>query len=178
MGEQFQISINVSPVQLSTIDSGIDDLCEILKAAKLPASSIVAEITEGLMVNPEPLTQSRLKTLVQSGVQLALDDFGTGYSSLAYLQEMDTDYLKIDKRFIDNIKAGSQELALCEAIIVMAHQLGLKVIAEGIETQQQMQLLLKAGCDYGQGYLFSKPVPKKEFMTLLSSKKMVIANNK
>ncbi|MEI8641412.1 EAL domain-containing protein [Pseudoalteromonas sp. Hal099] len=62
------------------------------------------------MVNPEPLTQSRLKTLVQSGVQLALDDFGTGYSSLAYLQEMDTDYLKIDKRFIDNIKAGSQEL--------------------------------------------------------------------
>lgn len=178
MGEQFQISINVSPVQLSTIDSGIDDWCEILKAAKLPASSIVAEITEGLMVNPEPLTQSRLKTLVQSGVQLALDDFGTGYSSLAYLQEMDTDYLKIDKRFIDNIKAGSQELALCEAIIVMAHQLGLKVIAEGIETQQQMQLLLKAGCDYGQGYLFSKPVPKKEFMTLLSSKKMVIANNK
>ena len=91
---------------------------------------------------------------------------------------MDTDYLKIDKRFIDNIKAGSQELALCEAIIVMAHQLGLKVIAEGIETQQQMQLLLKAGCDYGQGYLFSRPVPKKEFMTLLSSKKMVIANNK
>ena len=111
-------------------------------------------------------------------MELALDDFGTGYSSLAYLQEMDTDYLKIDKRFVDNIKADSQELALCEAIIVMAHQLGLKVIAEGIETPLQMELLLKAGCDYGQGYLFAKPMPKKEFMTLLSSNKVVISNNK
>ncbi|TMP08742.1 diguanylate phosphodiesterase [Pseudoalteromonas sp. S3178] len=177
-GQQFQISVNVSPVQLSTADSGIDDWCDMLAAAKLPASSIVAEITEGLMVNPEALTQSRLKRLVQSGMELALDDFGTGYSSLAYLQEMDTDYLKIDKRFVDNIKADSQELALCEAIIVMAHQLGLKVIAEGIETPLQMELLLKAGCDYGQGYLFAKPMPKKEFMTLLSSNKVVISNNK
>jgi len=177
-GQQFQISVNVSPVQLSTADSGIDDWCDMLAAAQLPASSIVAEITEGLMVNPEALTQSRLKRLVQSGMELALDDFGTGYSSLAYLQEMDTDYLKIDKRFVDNIKADSQELALCEAIIVMAHQLGLKVIAEGIETPLQMELLLKAGCDYGQGYLFAKPMPKKEFMTLLSSNKVVISNNK
>ncbi|MEL0639878.1 EAL domain-containing protein [Pseudoalteromonas aliena] len=177
-GQPFQISVNVSPIQLSTADSGIDDWCDMLAAAKLPASAIVAEITEGLMVNPEALTQSRLKTLVQSGMELALDDFGTGYSSLAYLQEMDTDYLKIDKRFVDNIKAGSQELALCEAIIVMAHQLGLKVIAEGIETPLQMELLLKAGCDYGQGYLFAKPMPKKEFMALLSSNKVVISDNK
>lgn len=172
---EFQISVNVSPVQLSTLDSGIDDWPNMLKAAKLPASSIVAEITEGLMVNPEALTQTRLKTLVQSGMQLALDDFGTGYSSLAYLQEMDTDYLKIDKRFVDNITQGSQELALCEAIIVMAHQLGLKVIAEGIETELQMQLLLAAGCDYGQGYLFSKPLNKSRFMALLADKKMIIS---
>ncbi|WP_369621866.1 bifunctional diguanylate cyclase/phosphodiesterase [Pseudoalteromonas distincta] len=178
IGTDFQISVNVSPVQLSTPDSGIDDWCDMLTAASLPASSIVAEITEGLMVNPEALTQNRLKMLVQSGMQLALDDFGTGYSSLAYLQEMDTDYLKIDKRFIDNIQANSQELALCEAIIVMAHQLGLKVIAEGIETQLQMDLLLKAGCDYGQGYLFAKPIPKKEFMALLHNKKVIISNNK
>ncbi|WP_166109757.1 EAL domain-containing protein [Pseudoalteromonas sp. Z9A5] len=169
----FQISVNVSPVQLSTPDSGIDDWYAMLKAAKLPASSIVAEITEGLMVNPEALTQRRLKEIVKSGMQLALDDFGTGYSSLAYLQEMDTDYLKIDKRFVDNIQVGSQELALCEAIIVMAHQLGLKVIAEGIETKLQMQLLLDAGCDYGQGYLFSKPLNKSDFMTLLTDKKVI-----
>ena len=171
--DTFQISVNVSPVQLSTPDSGIDDWYAMLKAAKLPASSIVAEITEGLMVNPEALTQRRLKEIVKSGMQLALDDFGTGYSSLAYLQEMDTDYLKIDKRFVDNIQVGSQELALCEAIIVMAHQLGLKVIAEGIETKLQMQLLLDAGCDYGQGYLFSKPLNKSDFMTLLTDKKVI-----
>ncbi len=169
----FQLSVNVSPIQLSTPDSGIDEWGAMLNAANLPASSIVAEITEGLMVNPEALTQSRLKALVQSGMQLALDDFGTGYSSLAYLQEMDTDYLKIDKRFVDNINKGSQELVLCETIIVMAHQLGLKVIAEGIETKQQMQLLLEAGCDYGQGYLFSKPLPKEQFMSLLTTSQII-----
>ena len=172
--DTFQISVNVSPVQLSTPESGIDEWYDMLKAAKLPASSIVAEITEGLMVNPEALTQRRLKEIVKSGMQLALDDFGTGYSSLAYLQEMDTDYLKIDKRFVDNIQIGSQELALCEAIIVMAHQLGLKVIAEGIETKLQMQLLLEAGCDYGQGYLFSKPLNKSSFMALLADKKVAL----
>ncbi|MBB1400858.1 EAL domain-containing protein [Pseudoalteromonas sp. SG45-1] len=172
--DTFQISVNVSPVQLSTPESGIDEWYDMLKAAKLPASSIVAEITEGLMINPEALTQRRLKEIVKSGMQLALDDFGTGYSSLAYLQEMDTDYLKIDKRFVDNIQVGSQELALCEAIIVMAHQLGLKVIAEGIETELQMQLLLEAGCDYGQGYLFSRPLNKSSFMALLADKKVAL----
>ena len=171
----FQISINVSPIQLSTANSGIDDWYAMLDAAKIPPSSIVAEITEGLMVNPEELTQKRLKQIVKSGMQLALDDFGTGYSSLAYLQEMDTDYLKIDKRFVDNIKANSQELSLCEAIIVMAHQLGLKVIAEGIETPLQYQLLTEAGCDYGQGYLFSKPLNKNDFMTLITNKRVMLS---
>ncbi|WP_213610713.1 EAL domain-containing protein [Pseudoalteromonas sp.] len=171
--DEFQISINVSPVQLATVDSGIDEWSRMLASANIPASAIVAEITEGLMVNPEELTQSRLKALVKSGMQLALDDFGTGYSSLAYLQEMDTDYLKIDKRFVDNIQKGSQELALCEAIIMMAHQLGLKVIAEGIETKLQMDLLLEAGCDYGQGYLFSKPLHKASFMQLITTNQVI-----
>ena len=173
--DDFQISVNVSPVQLSTANSGIDDWYAMLDAAKISPSSIVAEITEGLMVNPEELTQKRLKHIVKSGMQLALDDFGTGYSSLAYLQEMDTDYLKIDKRFVDNIKADSQELSLCEAIIVMAHQLGLKVIAEGIETPLQYQLLTEAGCDYGQGYLFSKPLNKSDFMDLIAEKKVILS---
>lgn len=163
----LQISINVSPIQLSEKQSSLDLWAEQLANAQLPASAIVAEITEGLMVNPEALTQQRLKALVKSGMQLALDDFGTGYSSLAYLQAMDTHYLKIDKRFVDNIQPNSRELALCEAIIVMAHQLGLQVIAEGVETELQRQLLLEAGCDYGQGYLFAKPMPKEDFLALL-----------
>ena len=82
---------------------------------------------------------------------------------------MDADYLKIDKCFVDNIQVGNQDLALCKAIITMAHQFGLKVIAEGIETPEQQQLLLGLGCDYGQGYLFSKPLPEQEFLALVSN---------
>ncbi len=167
----FQLSINVSPVQFSCLDSGIDQWPALLEAANLPPSAIVAEITEGLMITPEHLTQQRLKSLVRSGMELALDDFGTGYSSLAYLQQMDADYLKIDKCFVDNIHANNQELALCKAIITMAHQFGLKVIAEGIETTEQRHLLMELGCDYGQGYLFSKPLPEPEFIALLNNSK-------
>ena len=168
LDKSFQISVNVSPVQFSCLDSGIDKWPQLLHAANLPLSAIVAEITEGLMITPEPLTQQRLKALERSGMELALDDFGTGYSSLAYLQQMDADYLKIDKCFVDDIKEGNQQLALCKAIINMAHQFNLKVIAEGIETREQYNLLLQLGCDYGQGFLFSKPLPEKEFIALVN----------
>ncbi|HJV74934.1 MAG TPA: EAL domain-containing protein, partial [Noviherbaspirillum sp.] len=100
------------------------------------------------------------------GVQVALDDFGTGYSSLAYLKKFDIDYLKIDQAFVRNLAPGSDDMALCEAMIVMAHKLGIKVIAEGVETEQQRALLAASKCDYGQGYLFSRPVPAEEFERL------------
>lgn len=93
-----------------------------------------------------------------TGVQVAVDDFGTGYSSLSYLKKFDVDYIKIDQSFVRNLSADSEDMVLCEAIIVMAHKLGLKVIAEGIETAEQLDLLMAVGCDYGQGYLFSRPV--------------------
>jgi EAL domain-containing protein (putative c-di-GMP-specific phosphodiesterase class I) len=96
-----------------------------------------------------------------------LDDFGTGYSSLSYLNKFDIDYLKIDQSFVRDLSPGSSNMALCEAIIVMAHKLGMKVIAEGIETKAQYRLLTEAGCDYGQGFLFSKPVPAEEFDELM-----------
>lgn len=102
-----------------------------------------------------------------AGIQVALDDFGTGYSSLSYLNKLDIDFLKIDRSFVQNLQADSNDLALCEAIIVMAHKLGLKVIAEGIETQGQQDLLINAGCDHGQGYLFAKPLSVTEFEKLL-----------
>ena len=98
---------------------------------------------------------------------MSIDDFGTGYSSLSYLNKFDIDYLKIDQSFVRNLAPASSDLALCEAIIVMAHKLGLKVIAEGVETEAQRGLLAVAGCDYGQGYLFSQPVPAGEFEKLL-----------
>ena len=99
-------------------------------------------------------------------MQVALDDFGTGYSSLSYLKKFDIDYFKIDQSFIRNLTSDSSDMALCEAMIVMAHKLGIKVIAEGVETEQQRNLLKQIECDYGQGYLFSRPVPAEEFEKL------------
>jgi EAL domain-containing protein (putative c-di-GMP-specific phosphodiesterase class I) len=100
---------------------------------------------------------------------VAIDDFGTGYSSLSYLKKFDIDYLKIDKSFISNLESNVNDITLCNAIIVMAHTLGLKVIAEGVETEGQKKILADAGCDFAQGYLFSKPVPADEFETILNS---------
>jgi len=104
------------------------------------------------------------------GIQVAIDDFGTGYSSLSYIKRFDIDYLKIDQSFVNNLETDPNNMALSEAIIVMAHKLGLKVIAEGVETEAQRGFLAAAGCDFAQGYLFSKPVPPEEFERLLRSK--------
>lgn len=111
-----------------------------------------------------------------SGLNLSLDDFGTGYSSLSYLKKFDVDYLKIDRSFVMNLSDDSDDLALCEAIIVMAHKLKLKVIAEGVETETQRDLLSLAGCDYGRGYLFSKPVSAIGFEQYLKTVKSVEAD--
>ena len=104
------------------------------------------------------------------GIEVAIDDFGTGYSSLAYLSQFDIDYLKIDKSFTQNLAPNSSDMVLSKAIIVMAHELGMEVVAEGIETQEQLDLLIAARCDYGQGYLFSRPVPVGKFEEILSGK--------
>lgn len=121
------------------------------------------EITEGLLLDAGTLVMDRLIEFRDAGIQISLDDFGTGYSSLSYLKKFDIDYLKIDQSFTRNLKPDSYDLALCEAIIVMAHKLDMKVIAEGIETLEQRDLLTAAGCDYGQGYFFSRPISAVEF---------------
>ncbi|MBQ4851917.1 EAL domain-containing protein [Pseudoalteromonas sp. MMG012] len=168
LGHQVQLSINVSPVQFTAKHSTLNNWHQQLNAKGLTAEQFVIEITEGLMMNALPRTQQRLAALTKQGFALALDDFGTGYSSLAYLKQMDTDFIKIDKRFVDGIANSADDLALCEAMIMMAHQLGLKVIAEGIETATQHQLLLQAGCDFGQGFYYAKPMPLDAFVKLLN----------
>lgn len=127
--------------------------------ANLAGSSIVVEITEGVILDANENVINQLHTFRNAGIQAAIDDFGTGYSSLSYLKKYDIDYLKIDRAFVMGLAPDSADLALCEAIIVMAHKLGIKVIAEGVETEQQRSLLLEAGCDFAQGYLFSHPLP-------------------
>ncbi|RZI44660.1 EAL domain-containing protein [Herbaspirillum sp. HC18] len=164
---KFQVSVNVSPLQFQK--EGIDHAAwfEYLGTLQLPGQSVAVEITEGLLMDASASVTEQLLAFRDNGVQVALDDFGTGYSSLAYLKKFDIDYIKIDQAFVRNLTAGSDDMALCEAIIVMAHKLGIKVVAEGVETEVQRQLLADSNCDYAQGYLFSKPVPAEDFERLL-----------
>ncbi|MFW5447305.1 MAG: EAL domain-containing protein, partial [Methylophagaceae bacterium] len=131
--------------------------------------NLVIEITEGLLMKDDQQIIDQLLNFRTAGIQVAIDDFGTGYASLSYLNKFDIDYLKIDQSFIRNLSDDSSEMALSEAIIVMAHKLGLKVIAEGVETKQQSSLLYSAGCDFVQGNLFSQPLPIDKLLELLSS---------
>lgn len=163
----FQISVNISPAQFRRPEAGQIGWVEFLQSFGELGQSLVVEITEGLLFDTDSAVLEQMLSLRDAGIQVALDDFGTGYSSLSYLKKFDIDYLKIDRSFVSALTPDSDDLALCSAIIVMAHRLGLKVVAEGIETQVQCDLLIEAGCDYGQGYLFSKPVIPSEFEILL-----------
>ena len=164
---EFQISINLSPVQLHSDGNIPATWFEYLQRFGLPGKCIVVEITEGLLLDASTAVGGQLLRFRDAGIEISLDDFGTGYSSLSYLNKFDIDYIKIDQSFIRNLAPGSNDMALCEAIIVMAHKLGLRVIAEGIELKEQHDLLVAAGCDYGQGYMFSRAVPAEAFETLL-----------
>lgn len=163
----FQVSVNVSPVQFLSEELSCEEWSAYLQGIGLPGENMVIEITEGLLLKAATGVTDKLLKFRDAGIQVAIDDFGTGYSSLSYLKKFDIDYLKIDKSFVDNLETDSNDMVLSEAIIVMAHKLGLQVIAEGIETEAQRQLLSQAGCNYGQGYLFSRPIPAEEFEQLL-----------
>lgn len=168
---EFQVSVNKSPVQFQKDSIGCINCFDYLHQIGLPGQGIVVEITEGLLMDANSGIINQLLAFRDAGIQVSLDDFGTGYSSLSYLKKFDIDYIKIDQSFTRNLAPNASDLALCEAIIVMAHKLSIKVIAEGIETQEQCNLLMAAGCDYGQGYLFSKPVSAEEFEKLLPIKR-------
>ncbi|CAD6875462.1 putative bifunctional diguanylate cyclase/phosphodiesterase [Methylomonas fluvii] len=167
----FQISINKSPAQFHNNSDKMADWFEHLNRLGLPGGCIAVEITEGLLLDNSSVVSDKLLAFKDAGMQTSLDDFGTGYSSLSYLKKYHIDFLKIDQAFVSNLVANSTDMALCEAIIAMAHVLGMKVIAEGVETVEQRDLLIKAGCDYGQGYLFSKPVTAEEFEKLFPVEK-------
>ncbi len=162
--DKLQISINVSPLQLAN-DSNIYEIwMQQLGKSGLAGKNIIIEFTEGLLLKNEPMVSKRLLEFRDNNISIAIDDFGTGYSSLAYLKEFDIDYIKIDQSFIKNLKPSSSEESLVEAIIVMAHKLGMQVIAEGVETEQQLQMLKVIQCDFAQGFLFSKAVPFTGFI--------------
>ena len=163
LSPQFQISVNKSPVQFQHAGEDSAPWATQLQAQGLPGECIVVEITEGLLLNTSATVSERLRALHEAGIQVSLDDFGTGYSSLSYLQKFDIDFIKIDQSFVRNLTADSTDLALCNAITMMAHALGMKVIAEGVETALQRDLLTAAGCDYAQGYFYARPLAAPDF---------------
>lgn len=167
LGRPIQISINKSPVQFREGGASHADWTDHLKKLGLDGHCITLEITEGLLLNAEPIVASKLMALRRAGIQVAIDDFGTGYSSLSYIKGFEIDYIKIDQSFVVNLASDQTARVLCEAIILMSHKLGMKVIAEGIETQTQCDILLAAGCDYGQGYLFSRAMPPDSMLAWL-----------
>ena len=131
----------------------------------MPGQSVAVEITEGLLLDAE--LNEKLLTFRDAGIRVSIDDFGTGYSSLAYLKRFDIDYLKIDRSFVHNVGFDGDNQALCEAMVVLAHKLGLQVIAEGVETAEQRDFLHAVGCDFAQGYLYSQPVAPDRFESLV-----------
>jgi len=162
-GTGFEISVNRSAIQFQSSGSEFN-WADHLKSLGIQKYSISVEITEGMLVDATPKVIETLLQYRDAGIQVAIDDFGTGYSSMAYLKEFDIDYLKIDQSFIQDIDVNPSSSAIARSIIAMAHELDLKVVAEGIETEGQKDVLLEAGCDFGQGFLFSEPLPLPIFI--------------
>lgn len=166
--ERLQISVNISPIQFRHEGIDLGFWLNHLRTLGLSGEGVIIEITEGILLDSAVRIEEQFQIFHQAGIQISLDDFGTGYSSLSYLGKFSIDYLKIDQSFVSNLQPEGPDLALCEAIILLAHKLGLKVVAEGIETRAQYDLLVAAGCDFGQGYLFSKPLSAGYFEALLA----------
>ncbi|HEY2000269.1 bifunctional diguanylate cyclase/phosphodiesterase [Paraburkholderia sp.] len=163
----FQVSVNMSPVQIRQDSLVCCQWPEYLVREGMPGQSVAVEITEGLLLHTESKINEKLLTFRNAGIRISIDDFGTGYSSLAYLKRFDIDYLKIDRSFVQNLAFDGDNQALCEAMVVLAHKLGLRVIAEGVETVEQRDFLISVGCDFAQGFLYSQPVPPEQFERLV-----------
>jgi diguanylate cyclase (GGDEF)-like protein len=168
MGHRVKVSVNVSPKQLQR-ESIIDDVDGALKSSGLHPAMLVLELTETSLMQGADDTIARLLRLRRSGVRLAIDDFGTGFSSLAYLQQFPIDVLKIDQSFVSGLAKASKSRAIIQTFVQLGKALGLEVVAEGIETQDQRNLLAVLGVDTGQGYLFSPPLDVDAVNKLLGS---------
>ncbi|GAC90435.1 diguanylate cyclase [Anoxybacillus flavithermus NBRC 109594] len=161
-GRSLRMSVNISPKQFLK-ENFVEHIRSVLQQTKLPPHQLDLEITEGVAVFNEQYTIQKLQQLKQLGVCISIDDFGTGYSSLSYLRKFPIDRLKIAKPFIDGITEEKEDVAVVKAIIVLAKNLKLRVIAEGVETLKQMNILRSLQCDEIQGYVLGKPVPAHIF---------------
>jgi EAL domain-containing protein (putative c-di-GMP-specific phosphodiesterase class I) len=163
---RIRIAVNLSPSQfrdgelLSTIQRALDD-------ARLDGRYLEVELTESAVMSDPEVSVTILEQLSQMGIQISVDDFGTGYSSMSYLRRLPVDKLKIDREFIREIMSRQDDVSIVRAIVSLAHSLRLRVVAEGVETPGQLEILKALGCDEYQGYLFSPAVPAEQFAAIL-----------
>ena len=155
---QGRMALNLSPLQVHRPEF-LQSLQETLEQTGIPPKHLELELTEGILLRNTEVTIDTLKTLHAMGIDTSIDDFGTGYSSFSYLKDLPVERVKIDKVFIDKITNDSRDAAVCKGIINMPGELGIKVVAEGVETREQFELLKSFGCEAFQGYYFAKPMP-------------------
>jgi EAL domain-containing protein (putative c-di-GMP-specific phosphodiesterase class I) len=164
--EPLPIAINLS-VEHFRQAGLLPDVKQTLKDHLLAGEWLELELTESSIMQDAAATISTMSQLKTEGVLLALDDFGTGYSSLSQLKRLPLDNLKLDQSFVRGLPHDDDDMAICTAVIAMGQALGLKVIAEGVETTEQLAVLRTLGCDVGQGYLFARPMPADEFLAFV-----------
>jgi predicted signal transduction protein with EAL and GGDEF domain len=167
--DRLRVCVNISSRQLQD-DQLVDVVTRALAANHLPPQALELEITENVVIGDHPTTHDQLKRLSELGIGLTLDDFGTGYSSLSYLRLFPFGCLKIDKSFVGDLTVRSNDRSLVEAVITLAHSLGLRVVAEGVENREIIDQLRSRGCDLVQGFLLSKAVPADEIAVILGQR--------
>jgi diguanylate cyclase (GGDEF)-like protein len=167
-GRPLLLSVNLSPMQVRQPDL-VAEVAAILAETGLPADALCLEITESVLLEDAEATTRTLQALRALGVHLAIDDFGTGYASLSYLQRFPVETVKIDRSFIAALGESAGGMAIVEAVTALAHQLGLAVVAEGIETAAQSALVEQVGCDQSQGFYVAHPLPAEELVRLFAS---------
>jgi len=161
------VAINLSAVQFN--NEGLIEMIETtLEKEKIPSKYIELEITESAIMKNADQAIEIINELTKRDIRISIDDFGTGYSSLAYLKKFTVDKLKIDREFIKDLPHDKEDVALTSTMIMMAKNLGLDVLAEGVETKDQVNFLIQQGCNIVQGYYYSKPLPEHEFIAYVS----------
>ena len=161
-----RVAVNLAAKQFAQVDL-VQRITRILEYTQLPVANLELEITESTVIENPELAIMTMQSLTDIGISLALDDFGTGYSSLSYLKRFPIHTLKIDKAFIDDLTIEHGERHMVASIISIAHNMGLSVVAEGVEKEEQLHILKQLSCETIQGYIFSRPLSEKCFLTLL-----------
>lgn len=164
----IRVDVNISMIHLLQ-ENFVSSVLDIIEETGIKGENLELELTETVLMENFQIGNERLKELRTNGIQIALDDFGTGYSSFDRIMELSVDTLKIDRYFINGITNSDKDFLITRDLISIAHRLGLKTVAEGVEIQEQKDYLMEYDCDKLQGYLFSKPVTKDEAIKLLNS---------